>query len=379
MLKRNLWKLVLSFVIVLWAVFMLQPIQDQPFVAFAKAEASNRPAEFAKLLDEAATIKASGAAQSEYVALRQIAKERKIDLAQFFPQIRLESTLRNIEKRNDILLNELLRRAKGRVQLGLDLKGGIAFTLEVDPTAAAKFGNESERQEKLSKAIEIIGQRINAFGVTEPIIRAIGNNRIEVQLPGVSTKDNPEVVDAVKKPARLDFRTVHPTLTPGPGVETPPGYEILTLDYENRGGETSSEDLFVKRIPEMTGEAIDRSFARPDMYGKPEIIMMFTKEGRKRFAQVTHDIIATGRQVGKVGRLAIVLDGKLYSAPTVREEINSDSAQITGTFSDREAMNLANVLNNPLDVELQVKQQYEVGPTLAAGAIASGQRATIIG
>jgi SecD/SecF fusion protein len=383
MLKRNQWKLVLSFVIVLWAVFMLQPLQDQPFVPFARTEASAKTGEFAKLLDEASAQSAasakSNAPQSVYVALRQIAKERKIDLAQYFPQIRLESTLRNIEKRNDILLNELLRRAKGRLQLGLDLKGGIAFTLEVDPNAAAKMGNETDRQEKLSKAIEIIGQRINAFGVSEPIIRAIGNNRIEVQLPSVSTKDNPEVVDAVKKPARLDFRIVHPTLSPGPGVETPPGYEILTLDYENRGGQTASEEVFVKRIPEMTGEAIDRSFARPDQYGKPEIIMMFTKPGHERFAVVTREIATLGQQAGRLGRLAIVLDGKLYSAPTVREEINSDSAEITGGFTDREAINLANVLNNPLDLPLVVKEKNEIGPSLAEDAISSGIRASIIG
>jgi SecD/SecF fusion protein len=75
-----------------------------------------------------------------------------------------------------------------------------------------------------------------------------------------------------------------------------------------------------------------------------------------------------------------VLDGKLYSAPTVREEINSDSAQISGgNMSDREALNLANVLNNPLDVELVVKQQYEVGPSLAADAISSGQLASVVG
>ena len=135
----------------------------------------------------------------------------------------------------------------------------------------------------------------------------------------------------------------------------------------------------IKRIPEMTGEMIKNSFARPDMYGKPEVIMEFTPEGRKRFADVTRVIADQGQRNGTLGRLAIVLDGKLYSAPTVREEINSDSAQITGSFSDREAINLANVLNNPLDVELQVKQQYEVGPSLAAGAIESGTRATYIG
>ena len=161
--------------------------------------------------------------------------------------------------------------------------------------------------------------------------------------------------------------------------EVPPGYEILTLEYEGARGETGVEEVFVKRIPEMTGEGISNSFARPDMYGKPEVIMQFTKEGRTRFAEVTRDIAAQGQQSGRLGRLAIVLDGKLYSAPTVREEIDSESAQITGSFSDREAMNLANVLNNPLDVELQVKQLYEVGPTLAAGAISSGKRATIVG
>jgi len=286
--------------------------------------------------------------------------------------------LKNVEKRNDILLNELLRRSKSRLQLGLDLKGGVAFTLEVDPVAAAKF-TDRDRSEKLAKAIEIIGARINAFGVAEPIIRPIGNNRIEVQLPGVNTKDNPEVVDNVKKPARLDFRIVHPTLAPGAGVDAPPGYEVMTLDYEGRRGETSVEELFVKRIPEMTGEAISNSFARPDLYGKPEVILQFTKEGKRRFAEVTRTIADQGREAGRLGRLAIVLDGKLYSAPTVREQIDSDSAQISGNFSDREAINLANVLNNPLDLPLIVKEQYEVGPSLAEDAISSGVKASIIG
>jgi SecD/SecF fusion protein len=111
------------------------------------------------------------------------------------------------------------------------------------------------------------------------------------------------------------------------------------------------------------------------MYGKPEVILEFTKEGRARFADVTRLIAEGGQRSGQLGRLAIVLDGKLYSAPTVREEINSDSAQITGSFTDREAINLANVLNNPLDVELVVKEQYEVGPTLAADAVISAKNA----
>ncbi|MEO6002916.1 MAG: protein translocase subunit SecD [Opitutus sp.] len=380
MLRRNLWKLTFSLAILVWAVATLLPLKDQPFPAYAKAHATAKPAEFNALLTEASALASSGKAPSAFVALKQLGRERKLDLSQYFPSIQLEASLKNVEKRNEILLNELLRRSKSKLQLGLDLKGGVAFTLEVDPQAAAKF-TDRDRTEKLAKAIEIIGARINAFGVAEPVIRPVGNNRIEVQLPGVNTKDNPEVVDNVKKPARLDFRLVHPSLSPesSPGGEVPAGYEVLGLEHEGRKGETAVEDLFVKRIPEMTGESISNAFPRPDLYGKPEVILQFTKEGKARFAEVTRTIADEGRKSGRVGRLAIILDGKLYSAPTVKEEINSDSAQISGSFSDREAINLANVLNNPLDLPLIVKEQYEVGPSLAEDAISSGVRASVIG
>ncbi len=377
MLKRNLWKLVLCLAVLAWSLTQLVPVNDAPFVDYIRSHATGKTAEFGKLIDEATARKKNLQAASEFVALKQIGKERKLDLTQFFPDIRLEDSLKNVEKRNEILLSELLRRSKGRLQLGLDLKGGVAFTLEAKDEPG-KIVQDFERKEKLQKAIEIIGNRINGFGVAEPIIRPIGDNRIEIQLPGVSTKDNPEIVSETTKPARLDFRIVHPTLSPNTGVDTPPGYEIKTLDYEGRKGETGTEEIFVKRIPEMTGEMISNSFARPDMYGKPEVILEFTKDGKTRFADVTRTIADGGQRGGRLGRLAIVLDGKLYSAPTVREEINSPSAQITGSFSDREAINLANVLNNPLDIALEIKEQYEVGPTLASDAIVSAKNAFIV-
>jgi SecD/SecF fusion protein len=378
MLKRNLWKLILSAIVVTWAVSNLVPVQDQKFVDYVRDHADTRQTEFKKLLDEAIAIKAKGEAPSEYMALKQLAKERRIDVSQFFRKINLEDSLRNIEKRNDILLNELLLRSKARLQLGLDLKGGVAFTLEVDESST-KEASLDQRKENLTKAIDIINARINAFGVAEPIIRAVGDNRIEIQLPGVSTRDNPEVVDAVKKPARLDFRLVHPTLTPGAGVDTPPGYEIMTLDQDVRSGETRTEELFVKRVPEMTGEAINRSYASAGQFGSPEVLFQLTKEGRKQFAEVTRTVASMGQSSGRDGRLAIVLDGKLYSAPRCEKEIDSDSGQITGSFTDREALNLANVLNNPLDVQLLVKEKYEIGPSLAEDAISNGVRASVIG
>jgi SecD/SecF fusion protein len=387
MLKRNLWKLLASLAVVAWAVSQLIPVADVPFVDYVRTHAAKKEITvgtekltFAKLLDEAAARKKADprATPSEFVALKQIGKERKIDLSQFFPEIRLEATLRNVEKRNEILLTELLRLSKSRVQLGLDLKGGVAFTLEaIDKPGAT--ADEHSRRENLEKAVDILGRRINAFGVAEPIIRPVGTNRIEVQLPGLNTKDNPDIVKDTSKPARLDFRTVHPTAYPGPGVETPIGYELLVEEREGRAGETSIEELFVKQIPEMSGNAIAQAGARYDLYGKPEIFLNFTSEGGRRFAEVTRRMAEEGQRSGRPARLAIVLDGKLYSSPTVREEISGGSAQITGSFSEREANNLSIALNNPLDIGLVVKEQYEVGPTLAADAVVSAKNSFIVG
>ena len=378
MLKRNLWKLLLSIAIMGWAVSSLLPLKNQEFPDYAKSAATAKTAEFASLVDEASAMHASGEVSSVFVGLKQIGKQRKIDLTQYYPDMRFETSLTHIAKRNAILLAELLDRSKSPLQYGLDLRGGVAFTLEVDERAA-DADTLNERREKLDKAIEIIGERVNAFGVTEPIIRPVGDNRIEVQLAGLNTKDNPEVVDNVKKPARLDFRIVHPTLSPRSTNITPPGYEILTLEDDSGRNQAAVEELFVKVIPEMSGDSIENSFARPDIYGKPEVILQFTNDGSEQFANITREIAETGKQTGQQGRMAIVLDGKLYSAPTVRQEINSDSAVITGSFSEREAMNLSNVLNNPLDLPLIVKEQYEVGPSLAEDAVSSGVRASVIG
>jgi SecD/SecF fusion protein len=380
MLRQNLWKLLLTLAIAIWAVAELIPLKDRPFDQYIQSQVQASPVEFAGLMKEAQARAAANKIPSVFVPLRQLADERKMDLSRFFPQIRLESSLKNIAKRNSLLMDELLRRSKGKLQLGLDLKGGVAFTLEVAPRTLAGTP-QAQRQEKLTKAIEIISARINSLGVAEPIVRPVGDNRIEVQLPGVSTKDNPEIVASLKKPARLDFRLVFTGGTPetiSPN-EAPPGYEPMTLEQEGSKGEILTSELYVKRIPAMTGSALSQAFASMDEFGRFKILLRFTKEGGQRFAEVTRAMAQENQRTGRLGRLGIVLDGKLYSAPTVREEIPSGSAEITGSFTQREAVELANVLSNPLDLPLDIKEQYEVGPSLAQDAIDSGVRSAIIG
>src|SRR6185312_9087797 len=135
MLKRNLWKLLASLAIAAWAIFEILPVRDIPFPVYARAHASAKQAEFGKLLDEATDRAAHSTPPSVYVALKAIAKERKIDLTDYFPDVGVESSLKNVDKRNDILMAELYRRSESNLRLGLDLAGGVAVTLEVDPKA----------------------------------------------------------------------------------------------------------------------------------------------------------------------------------------------------------------------------------------------------
>ena len=378
MLRRNLWKIILSVAIVLWAIATTLPLTDRDFSQYVRSQATGQPAEFTKLtarVDAAIkSAKAQGRDLSFYVVLKQIGRDERIDLSQYFPDIKLESSLKNIEKRNDILLTYLLKQSKSPLQLGLDLKGGVAFTLEAPPAKKDTQNGDYERRQQLSKAIEIIGNRINGMGVAEPVIRPVGDSRIEVQLAGLNTRDNPDIVANVQKPAMLSFRLVMENTGPmsEPPANVPAGYEVMSQDEDNKtNGQSYTVYYLVKRIPEMTGNTVKNAQATTDQFGGYQVHLNFNAEGSKKFGDVT--TASTGRLMG------IVLDGKLYSAPRINEPITGGSAQISGHFSAREAEQLANVLNNPLDLPLEVKEQYIVGPLLAEDAISSGVKASVIG
>lgn len=378
MIKRNLWKLLLSLAIGAWAVSELFPIQTIPFDLYARTHVTAKAAEFDQLLGEAEARHRADPSVSTFVALRSLADDRKIDLSQYFPDLRLESSLTDIERRNSILLDELLRRARARLPLGLDLAGGVQVTLQVDPRAYENVPADA-RAAKLQKAIDIISSRVNGFGVAEPIIRPEGDNRIVVQLPGINTKDDPDIINQVKAPALLEFCEVSP-LNPAttPPDQAPPGYVAMTSQEQQPG--QPPQQLFIKRIPDATGSIMSKAYVSEDAFGEPLILMQFTSAGRDKFAEMTKHIADQAHQQGRPwGQLAIVLDGKLQSAPTVKEEIDSDSAEITGHFTYRDAEDLANVLNNPLDLPLTIKDQYEIGPSLAVDAVRSGFRAAIVG
>ena len=355
------FKFALTAVILFWCLAEISPLKDRPFEDYIVAQATAETAEFGALMERAQARVDSKQSKTLFLALRELGAEENIDFALFFPEVNLRD-IANQNKRNDILLKHILKTAQSNLRLGLDLKGGVGVTLKIAEDAP---GSKFEQAEQLKDAIEIMGSRLDGHGVAEPIIRPVGDDAIEIQIAGLSTKDNPEVLDDLKKPARLEFRAVHETLYPDttPINKYPVGYEVLAEESEDRQtGEVIERRMFVKLIPEATGEIVDDAYMSQTQTGGFQVNLEMTSEGADILAAVTE------KMIGKP--LAIVLDGKLYSAPTVNGVL-AKRAQITGSYSQREAFDLANVLNNPLAVELRVDQMYEVQPTLAEGARAS--------
>lgn len=358
-----LWKAALSVALVGWALLNLVPFEDREYDEYVLQVSQGE--EFVALVERAKEETEAGMHPSVYVALRDIARAEKIDLIQFFPTINLVD-IANQDRRNDILLRELLNRSRGSLRLGLDLQGGVAFTLRLGDEAVEGV-SRFQKEEQLKEVVRVMERRVNALGVAEPEIRPVSDDSVEIQLPGLNLREDPEGIESLRAPARLEFRLVHRSLRPGEGVEVPIGYEALFIEDEGPDGEVFERGYFVRRVAEATGAIVSRAVPTQNQVGGFEVSMDFTSEGSGRFAAITESISEENQRTNTVGQLAIVLDGELKSAPTVRETIRG-GARISGRFSQREAIELSNVLNNPLAFELIVDEMSEVGPSLAEDA-----------
>ncbi len=375
-----IWKLLVSVLVVGWALANLLPLEDKDFGDYLEARATANPVEYTAFLERA---KANVNDETPLIlAVKQTANAEKLDLyGEFFPEVNLVE-VKNLEKRNNILVDVLYDHSRGKLRKGLDLAGGVAFTLEMDEEVA----DETAAGKRLEKATEIMQDRVNGLGVAEPIIRAIPPNKLEVQLPGLDLKKNPEAADELKKPARLSFHLVHRDLIPGPGVQTPPGYMAMTEEFEDKEtGEMMERQYFITRLPYASGSIVDNARATMGAFGGYEVSLNLTDEGGQIFGEMTEEVDREDQRREAQGRparglIATVLDGKLYSAVGLSNgAIWGGAASITGNYTLLEAQELANVLNNPLEYELKVGEKYEVSPTLAEDARDSSVKAALTG
>jgi len=334
-----------------------------------------------------------------------------------------------------------------KVRLGLDLKGGTSFTVEIDQDAIIKQMKEDsegisdaqiqeslakEKQKALDRAIEVIRNRIDGLGISEPIIYPEKGVRIVIQLPGIDEKKRQDAEDQIKSVAYLTFRLVHvkntelvndlfeKKLAPDGyviveavkrGVEmefykrntnavpvtaadesfaesirrfhAPPGYELL-LEKERVNGQELFRPFFVSIRREINGDALKRADANPNpMTGSYEIDIQFKASGAKKFARVTEKYCPGGTDNPDAQRgrqLAIILDNTLYSAPEIRSVIPNGYGQITGDFKPDEAQRLANVLRaGSLPAPVKIVEKRIVDPTLGEDSIRSGVTAGLYG
>ncbi|MDU0457408.1 MAG: protein translocase subunit SecD [Geobacteraceae bacterium] len=238
--------------------------------------------------------------------------------------------------------------------------------------------NEKDAQDRKDKAVqqalETIRNRIDQFGVSEPVIQREGIKNIVVQLPGV--KDPKRAIELIGKTARLEFKLVDEEVNPATATQGTLSDEDEILTEKK----TDPDTLAVSEIPYVlkkktliTGDLLTDAQVRIDsQFNQPYVAISFNSVGAKLFDQVT------AANVGK--RFAIVLDNNIYSAPVIRERISGGNAQISGSFTEREASDLAIVLRaGALPAPVKILQNVTVGPSLGQDSIRKGLMAGLVG
>ncbi|MBX9578289.1 MAG: protein translocase subunit SecD [Chthoniobacterales bacterium] len=268
---------------------------------------------------------------------------------------------------------ELATPASKKIRLGLDLRGGTSFLLRLIPQPGQQITTDM-----LQQAVEVIRKRVDQFGVGEPVIAPQGTERILVQIPGLDPAQIEATRETLKQVAKLEFAKVYPgnealiaQIERGEAL-LPPGYEIKSyVTPKVEKGEVIDEKmiprLIVKQKPDLAGEHVTKAFVFFDQGGYG-VSLELDKEGADAFYNVTSELAPTR------GRLAILLDGKIQSAPSINSGsgIAGGHAQITGHFKEKEARELASALENPLRTPVEIEETRSVSPTLGGDAIRAG-------
>jgi len=362
--NNNLGPFLLVIAIIIWALVEVYPPTSRDLAQDFANRAQNKDAAFTDILTQSAALQKAGT--NEFMALQLAAGTN--ELQKYFPFIPAQNQVHP----NLFILNRLQRDGAGKIKLGLDLQGGTSFLVEMDTT---KLANTNETSSALSQAIEVLRKRIDRFGVAEPVIQSAGGNRILIQLPGLSQADKDSAKTQIQKTAFLEFRMVKEDSDEiiKNGEPIPYGYELLKHVDQQANGQNHLEQVIVRKKPEngLAGDIVKNAMVMRGNLGEPQINFELTDDGAKKFGDVTRE------NVGH--RLAIVLDGELYSAPNIQSPIETGSGQITGSYTPEQAMELANVLQNPLKAPLKIVYASDVGATLGKDSIASGIKASIAG
>lgn len=245
---------------------------------------------------------------------------------------------------------------------------GNKFTLTFTPEHIVEV-----EQNALAQTLEILRSRVDEFGVAEPLIQRLGERRVIVELPGIDDVERAKSI--IGRTAQLAFHMVDDTAS----VESALRGNIdrdnaLFYEYykDPVSGENRQIPYVLNKRPIITGDHLAKASTGVDQNNEPAVMISFDGVGTRKFAKVTTEY--TGH------RMAIVLDGVVYSAPNLREPILGGSASITGSFTFQEATDLALVLRaGALPAPVNFVEERSIGPSLGADSIEAGKKAVVIG
>jgi len=271
----------------------------------------------------------------------------------------------------------ILRDQAIQLESGVFGIGGADITVKTldDGRVVAELTEQAvkdRRAKALEQSIEIVRRRIDQTGTSEPVIQRQGESRIVVQLPGVDDPDR--IKRLLGKTAKMTFRLVDTTVAAEDVVRgaarLPVGTELLDADERDRRTGAPVKYVVQRRVM-VSGDTLTDS--QPSFQdNQPVVTFRFDTAGARRFAT------ATEQNVGKP--FAIVLDGKVISAPVIREPIRGGAGIISGNFTVQSAKDLALLLRaGALPAPLKIIEERSVGPGLGADSIKAGSISAIIG
>ncbi|HNY66214.1 MAG TPA: protein translocase subunit SecD [Deltaproteobacteria bacterium] len=238
--------------------------------------------------------------------------------------------------------------------------GSLVLTYRISDKEAKNI-----RDQAVEQALETIRNRVDQYGVSEPSIIPQGADRIVLQLPGVTDPERAKKI--IGKTALLEFKLVdeEASVTDAASGNVPAGSYIAYMKDGN-------QPVILKQQAPLTGAFLEDARVKIDQYNEPYLSIAFNREGGRIFERVTSE------NVGK--RLAILLDGKVYSTPVIRDAISGGKAVIEGRFTMEEAKDLAVVLRaGSLPAPVTVLEERTVGPTLGQDSIRKGIIASLVG
>ncbi|HAS16814.1 MAG TPA: protein translocase subunit SecD [Nitrospiraceae bacterium] len=300
------------------------------------------------------------------------------DIVEIFSEKKINIVSAKAENISDLVIR-YSDTTKGKEIIDEIKKQYPGFSNERDEPGEAVFRLSSSEKDRIkesavSQSLEKIRNRIDQYGVKEPLIQQQGTDELLVQLPGV--KDPKRVIELIGKTAILEFKLVDEDADIRKAIEgqIPEGDEILFSKEVDPATKVVRQTIpyLLKSKSLMTGDVISDATVSidPDM-NEPFVSITFNSIGAKEFDKIT------GENVKK--RLAIVLDGNVYSAPVIQDRISGGKAQITGRFSMEEAKDLSIVLREgALPAPVEIIQNLTVGPSLGKDSIEKGIKATII-